>query len=122
LFGIDTILVVDDEPVAREAMVRLLEGSGRRVFDTFNGSDALELIEQHPEISLLLSDIRMAGISGIELANEARRRRPALHIVLTSAYTIDPPAEFPFLQKPWRAKELAKILVSWREPPNTETK
>lgn len=119
MFGIDTILVVDDEPVAREAMVKLLEGSGRKVLDTFNGAHALELIEQHPEISLLLSDIRMAGISGVELANEARQRRPALRIVLTSAYTTDPPAEFPFLQKPWRAKELAKILAS-RTPPDAE--
>lgn len=116
MFGLDTILVVDDEPVAREAMVRLLEGAGRRVLDTFNGSHALELIDQHPEISLLLSDVRMAGISGVELAKEARRRRPELQIILTSAHSTEPAAEFPFLQKPWRAKELAKILAAQREP------
>ena len=39
--GIATILLVDDEPVTREAMVRLLEAADFRVFDTYNGQDAL---------------------------------------------------------------------------------
>src|SRR5215469_2202147 len=100
LSGIDTILVVDDEPIAREAMVRLLEGSGHRVLNTFSGSHALELLDKNPEIELLLSDVKMAGISGVELAEEARRRRPSLQIILTSGYEMDRPTDFPFLQKP----------------------
>ena len=107
----DTILVVDDEPVVREAIVNLLKASGRRVIDTFSGSHALEILGEHPEITLLLTDIRMPGISGVTLAEEAQRRRPALLIILTSGYTTDRPAEFPFLQKPWRAKELEKLLA-----------
>ena len=83
--GIATILLVDDEPVTRDAMVRLLEAAECRVFDTYNGEDALQLLEDHPEITLLLSDVRMPGMTGIELAREANRRRPELKIILTWA-------------------------------------
>ena len=108
--GIATILLVDDEPVTREAMVRLLEATGCRVFDTYNGEDALQLLDAHPEITLLLSDVRMPGMTGIELADKARRRRPGLKIILTSGYTVERPKDIPFLQKPWRAPELKKLL------------
>jgi CheY-like chemotaxis protein len=105
-----TILLVDDEPVIREAMVRLLEGADYRVFDTYNGEDALHLIEEHPQITLLMTDVRMPGMSGIELAHEARKRRPGLKIILTSGYEVDRPEGFRFLQKPWRAQELKNLL------------
>ena len=108
--GIATILLVDDEPVTREAMVRLLEAADFRVLDTYNGEDALQLLDAHPEITLLMSDVRMAGMSGIDLAHEAHKRRPALRIILTSGYEVDRPANFRFLQKPWRGRELMELL------------
>jgi CheY-like chemotaxis protein len=110
LSGTAIILLVDDEPVTREAMVRLLEAADCRVFDTYNGEDALQLLDAHPEITLLLSDVRMPGMTGIELADKARKRRPALKIILTSGYTLERPKDFPFLEKPWRAPELKKLL------------
>lgn len=110
--GIATILLVEDEPVTREAMVRLLEAADCRVFDTYNGEDALQLLQAHPEITLLLSDVRMPGMTGIELAHEARKRCPGLKIVLTSGYEFDRPGGFRFLQKPWRAPELKDLLAA----------
>jgi len=114
--GIGTILLVDDEPVTREAMVRLLEATGCRVFDTYNGEDALQLLDTHPEITLLLSDVRMPGMTGIELAREARKRRPALNVILTSGYTVERPKDFPFLEKPWRAPDLKALLATSEKP------
>ena len=105
-----TILLVDDEPVTREAMVRLLKAADYRVFDTYNGEDALQLLDAHPEITLLMSDVRMAGMSGVELAQEARNRRPALQVILTSGYELDRPTGFRFIQKPWRAQQLLDML------------
>ena len=114
--GIATILLVDDEPVTREAMVRLLEAADFRVFDTYNGQDALQLLDAHPEITLLMSDVRMAGMSGVDLAHEARKRRPALRVILTSGHEVDRPASFRFLQKPWRGPELMELLEAPEEP------
>jgi len=111
LLETSTILLVDDEPVAREAMVRLLKHLGCRVLDTYNGANALRLLDQHPEITHLLSDIIMAGMSGVELAGEARKRRPGLRVILTSGQQAEGPAEFPFLEKPWRAEELQPLIV-----------
>ena len=108
--GIATILLVDDEPIVREAMVKLLEHAGCDVFDAYNGSAALQVLEDHPEITLLLSDIHMAGMSGIELANEALKRRPDLRVVLTSGYQMRRPDGFMFLEKPWRAHELHALI------------
>ena len=112
LSGIATILLVDDEPVVREAMVKLLEAADCHVFDTYNGEDALQLLDAHPEITLLLSDIRMPGMSGIELADQARKRRPNLKIILTSGYSVERPKGIPFLEKPWRAPELKKLRAA----------
>lgn len=111
LSGIATILLVDDEPVTREAMVRLLEAADCRVFDTYNGEAALQLLDAHPEITLLLSDVRMPGMTGVALADEARKRRPGLKIILTSGYEVDRPGSFSFLQKPWRTPELKALLA-----------
>ena len=114
--GIATILLVDDERVTREAMVRLLKAADYHVFDTYNGEDALELLDAHPEITLLMSDVRMPGMSGIELAHEAHKRRPALKIILTSGYEVDRPGSFRFIQKPWRASELKGLLSAPDKP------
>jgi CheY-like chemotaxis protein len=107
-----TVLLVDDEPVAREAMAGLLTDAGCRVFDTFDGVRALDLLDQHPEISILVSDVRMPGMSGIELAAEARKRRSDLRIVLTSGQGLSAlSGEVLFLPKPWRSDEVLNILV-----------
>jgi CheY-like chemotaxis protein len=106
-----TILVVEDEPVVREGVVQLLDHAGYRVFDTFNATDALKLLAEHPEISVLLTDVSMAGMSGMELAREARTIRPDLRVVLTSGRgNLEVAEPFHFLPKPWRAGDLDEIL------------
>jgi DNA-binding NtrC family response regulator len=106
-----TILLVEDEPVVREAMAELLDYAGCRVFDTFNAADALHLLVDHPEISVLITDVRMAGMSGIDLAREAQKSRPDLQVILTSGNAnLQVTEPFYFLPKPWRAKDLIEIL------------
>jgi CheY-like chemotaxis protein len=106
------ILVVDDDPVAREMAVETFKGFGFSVFDAYNGQDALRLISANPEIGLLFTDVRMWGMRGVELAHEARKIRPDLKIVLTSGYPAEAPVlEFPFILKPWRLNELETICM-----------
>jgi CheY-like chemotaxis protein len=111
------ILVVDDDPVAREMAAEAFKGFGFTVFDAYNGADALRLLSANTEIGLLFADVRMWGMKGVELAHEARRIRPDLKIVLTSGYPAEAPAlEFPFILKPWRVNELAMICAPAARP------
>ena len=83
-----TIVVADDEDELREALCRMIpfeELGFRLVGSAGNGLDALELVETL-EPDLLLTDIRMPFISGIELARQVREIRPSMHIAFLSGY------------------------------------
>jgi CheY-like chemotaxis protein len=113
--GGETILVVEDNPDVRGLIVRLLHGLGYRVVEAVDGRQAAKVLEGDAAIDLLFTDIIMpGGMTGKELANEARRTRPHLKILFMSGYaqnTIVPPGGLapsdPFLPKPFRARELA---------------
>ena len=107
-----TVLVVDDNPLARATAVHLFEDLGFKVVDAYNGATALQLIGAHPEIGLLFVDVRMPGMSGPELAEAARRARPQLKIVFTSGYVgrKDVPPDVPFVPKPWRVDAVAEAI------------
>ena len=83
-----TVVVADDEDMLREAvctMVPWAELGFSLVGSATNGLDALELVEKL-EPDLLLTDIRMPFISGIELARQVREIRPAMNIAFLSGY------------------------------------
>lgn len=83
-----TVVVADDEDELREAVCTMMpwqELGFRLVGSAGNGLDALQLVEQL-EPDLLLTDIRMPFISGIELARQVRDVRPATHIAFLSGY------------------------------------
>lgn len=83
-----TVVVADDEDELRDALCQMIpwETLGfRLVGNARNGLDALELVEQL-EPDLLLTDIRMPFISGIELARQVREIRPSMHIAFLSGY------------------------------------
>src|ERR1051326_3422694 len=109
------ILVVDDEPVIRVLAKRFLERSGYRAMDAGSGAEALNVLRQKPcNIALLLTDIVMPGISGIELAQEARTVRPALPVVFMSGYSSrlpDSDARYPCLQNPFKRQELVRLVA-----------
>ena len=86
--NIYTVVVADDEGELREAVCTMTpwEALGfHLVGSASNGLDALELVERL-EPDLLLTDIRMPFISGIELARQVREIRPAMHIAFLSGY------------------------------------
>lgn len=86
--NIYTVVVADDEDVLREAvctMVPWAELGFSLAGSASNGLDALQLVEKL-EPDLLLTDIRMPFISGIELARQVREVRPAMNIAFLSGY------------------------------------
>ena len=109
------VLIVEDEQFVRMMAVDALEDAGYATIEAETGDRALVLLDQHDDIDLVFTDIRMPGpINGLDLARRIRRQRPATPVVLTSGHRFegdgDIPASTPFLQKPYRAAMLIGAL------------
>lgn len=81
-----TILLADDDEVFCEATKKTLEMLFKQVFCAKNGQEALEIYENNL-IHILMLDVRMGDISGIEVAQEIRKKNPKIPIFLASSYT-----------------------------------
>jgi PAS domain S-box-containing protein len=113
--GTETLLLVEDDDMVRRVAVRILRGKGYTVHETGDPLKALELFDAIlPPVALLVVDVVMAGMSGKELAERLRQRRPELNVLYTSGYTentivhhgiVD--AGVNFLAKPYVPEELA---------------
>ncbi|MEW7982059.1 MAG: response regulator transcription factor [gamma proteobacterium symbiont of Phacoides pectinatus] len=111
------VLVVDDEAPARARLIRLLESLGppyEVVGEAANGIEALECCRRL-EVELLLLDVRMPGMDGLELAAELRRWQPPPAIIFTTAYSEHALDAFDsqavdYLLKPVRAERLERAL------------
>ena len=80
-----TVLVVDDNAPLRDATTRILSRLGYRVLDAGNASDALAILGTSRPVELLFTDLEMpGGMSGEQLAIEARRLRPELKVLFTT--------------------------------------
>ena len=86
--GGEVILVVDDEAALLELAVETLENLGYNTITASNGEDALDRLQEHPEIQMLFSDVVMPGrLNGYQLAEKACARYPSLSILLTFGFT-----------------------------------
>ncbi|MEM7311419.1 MAG: ATP-binding protein [Planctomycetota bacterium] len=108
--GGETVLVVDDEPWIRQLARETLESANYRVRTADSAPTALELLRHDPgEIALLLTDIVMPEVDGIELARRVRGLAPRLPVLLMTGYQLQGPRtelDAPLLQKPFALGEL----------------
>jgi DNA-binding NtrC family response regulator len=81
----EKILVVDDERSMGEFLTLLLSKDGYQVRSTISARAALEMLEEEPS-QLLITDLRMPDMDGLELVNEARKRFPDLGVVVMTAF------------------------------------
>lgn len=81
------VLVVDDEEMIRTLVRSLLEANGYRVVEAENGHRATELAAD--DLDLLITDVRMPGLTGPDLARKLRAERPHLPIIFISGYVGD---------------------------------
>jgi two-component system cell cycle sensor histidine kinase/response regulator CckA len=111
-----SILVVDDEPLVLKMFSTILRTRGYSVVDATSGGEALSKFDANSsEIRLLVTDIVMPHMNGIELATEVKRRAPHLKVLYVSGYALSTLASegFPveridvFLQKPFTPTILA---------------
>jgi two-component system, cell cycle sensor histidine kinase and response regulator CckA len=111
--GSATVLLAEDDHGLRQLMTQVLERNGYLVLEAHSGEDALQLAEQFEgPIDLLLSDVVMDELSGLELATTLQGANPALRVVLMSG-TADQsvlenlrPGSSAFIAKPFRPSEL----------------
>jgi CheY-like chemotaxis protein len=120
-----TVLVTEDDETVREIVQRSLSEHGCRVLVANDGPQAVSLLDRHgAEIDLLLSDVVMPnGMSGVDLAREARRRKPEMRVLLTSGYAGEELSkhgglgQFELLPKPFRPAELmerVQDVLGWK--------
>lgn len=105
-----TIVVVDDEEAVRTIVAEFLEDFGYRVLQADGGASALRLLEAEPRTRLLVTDIRMPDMSGLELADQATTIRPDLRVILISGYFVAQQVQRRFLRKPFRMRDLAAAV------------
>jgi CheY-like chemotaxis protein len=113
-----TILLVDDEAGVRVMIARMLSLSGYSVVSAQSGEEALTIVKDYAApIELILTDVRMPGMSGPELVEELVKMRPGIRVMYMSAYSRDVlPAgvrdtDIPFLTKPFTMRTLALSIV-----------
>ena len=114
----ETILVVEDDPGVRSYSGEALAELGYKVIEADNARAGLALLDSHPEIDVLFTDIGLpGGMNGRQLAEEALRRRPDLRVLFTTGYArnaiihdgrLDPGVEL--ITKPFTQAKLAAKL------------
>lgn len=112
-----TILIVEDDPGVRSFVVSAARELGFTVIEADGAGVALERLEQHPEISVLLTDVVMPGTGGRQLVDRALEKRPELPVIYMTGYTrnaivhngmLDPGTRL--LTKPFTMDELEREL------------
>jgi PAS domain S-box-containing protein len=112
--GAGTVLLVEDDELVREISTEMLATLGYRVRTAHDGPEALALLKRGEAIDLLLTDIVMPkGMSGIELARQARAMRPDLAVLLATGYPLRQSLdadEFPVIGKPYDLGALSEAV------------
>jgi len=108
-----SVLVVDDEPDIRQAIEEVLTDEGYTVFTARNGKDALDVLSRMSRPSLIVADILMPVMDGVELIEQLRRHEHHASIpvvVLSAASTVRPPEGTPVLRKPVGLDHLLAVV------------
>ncbi len=115
------ILIVDDELIARENLSRVLEREGYTVTSAASGEEALGMLESSAP-DLVLTDLKMPGMGGIDLLTEIKRLRPPTEIIMVTAYaTVDSAiaamkrGAYDYLSKPFKLDEVRAVVAKAAE-------
>ncbi len=111
-----SILIVDDELSMREFLKILLEKDGHEVTTAADGASAIELAARH-DFDIAISDIRMPGMSGLDLLDELKKNRPDLPVILVTAFASPDDAvtamkngAFDYITKPFNVEEIKEVI------------
>jgi two-component system cell cycle sensor histidine kinase/response regulator CckA len=117
--GSETVLLAEDQPSIRSVLCEFLESEGYRVLEAQNGNEALEIAKHYTgSIDVLVTDVIMPQLRGIELAKRLTEIYPGLCVILMSGYSEDALVEnrllsernMTLIQKPFDPEELAQKI------------
>lgn len=111
------ILVVEDEALVRMVSVEVFWEGGFNVYEAGTADQAIAILEQHPSIQVMFSDINMPGsMDGIELAHYVRERWPPVLLLVASGEQILEENQLPygtkFFRKPYQADKVVATIKS----------
>jgi len=123
----ELVLVVDDEMPIREALVRTLKNNGYDTYTAEDGTDALALYyERREEIALVITDLSMGGMDGIQLVRALRKVNPQVRVVVSSGHfqkenttILGALGVKQFLDKPYTAAKLLRAVQTALAPQAT---
>ena len=115
---IATILVIDDETAVREAITQVLHLLDEQVLSAASGEQGIDLFRQHQdEIKIVILDLSMPGLNGLETSKEIRKINPDVTIILSSGYSVEDVTTHyrtlgfaGFLQKPYTIESLLNMV------------
>lgn len=115
------ILIADDEPNMRLTLRDIMEDVGYQVVTASTGEEAIHLCKES-EFDIVLMDVRMPGLSGVDAFREIRRYREGIKVILMSAYTVDDlkfaaldDGAIAFLPKPLDMQKTIELINDARE-------
>lgn len=115
---IETILVAEDDEVIRDLFVDIIKPLGHKIIEARSGEQALKISDDtNEEIDLLLSDVIMDGMNGLQLYEAIKKKRPGIKVIFASGF-IDTIAAvqkikklgLPFIKKPLSPSELVNTI------------
>jgi CheY-like chemotaxis protein len=128
---VKSILLVDDEPQVVSFITAIAKPLGYQVESAKDGAEALWLYEMDPNIDALITDVRMPGMDGFELAKTLRVRRPDLPVLIISGFFHESPDiagdafethRNHYLAKPFSKEQLIKRLEGLFAPTSSEAR
>jgi CheY-like chemotaxis protein len=111
------VLVVEDEPLILMSTIDAFEDAGFEAIDARDSEQALQRLEERPDICALFTDVNMPGLcDGVELARLVHERSPTTIVVVTSGKMIVSREALPkggvFLPKPYRSSQVMELFAS----------
>jgi DNA-binding NtrC family response regulator len=111
-----TVLLAEDEPMLRRVVHETLRRAGFVVIDAADGTAGLEILQSDSAIDVLLTDIKMPGLNGYQLAEAGLALRPAMSVMLMTGFADEVipdairEASIPILRKPFNFENLASTV------------
>ena len=111
------VLIVEDEPILRLDIAESFLAAGFRTFEAGTALEAIKILERHPEIGAVFTDIDMPGtMDGMQLAHVIRKRWPPTILVISSGHSFPAayalPSKATFLPKPYDDGAPANAVLS----------
>ena len=116
------VLIVDDEKDFVEMFSLRLQEAGQRVFEAYSGRECLDMLAQRPDIDVVVLDIKMPGMDGIETLQQIKKKFPIVEVILLTGHgTIETAVEgmklgaYDYLLKPADFEDFKKKLEGARK-------